>query len=175
MISHVVLHLLLKFKLVWPYLPSCTSSAATHLLHLYLLEIRLLMFVYEAYVRRMDVINRGYRSVQAFLPLRLQSLIVHSGYNTDEALNSMDHAVPAPTQATVRFLVYLLPPSLGTTLNLYRQFGSAPTTAAKIPPGINTFQFHASNPISYPSSIILWSKHKLPILSCSPTRRSRKQ
>ncbi|KAH8594464.1 GDSL Lipase/Acylhydrolase family protein-like protein [Bisporella sp. PMI_857] len=41
----------------------------------------------SAYIRRLDVINRGY-----------------SGYNTDNALEVIEKTIPTPEQATVRFL-----------------------------------------------------------------------
>ena len=56
----------------------------------------------HAYIRRLDVVNRGLRYRQWAMECLADS---DSGYNTDQALAVLPHVIPPPHQARVRFLV----------------------------------------------------------------------
>jgi hypothetical protein len=75
-----------------------------NILKLFAQEVYVTNSIYPAYVRRMDIINRGFRSVDQIL-LWLNWLTINSGYNTDHGLVCIENVLPTPAQATVRFLV----------------------------------------------------------------------
>jgi lysophospholipase L1-like esterase len=58
----------------------------------------------KAYIRRLDVVNRGFR----FVPLSVVvdgRLTICSGYNTRHALAVLPHIIPSPDVARIRMLV----------------------------------------------------------------------
>jgi len=65
-----------------------------------------------AFIRRLDIINRGFRYPRPSLPLvpshtSLTSL--PSGYNTSQVLRLLPSFMPKPSQAHIRFIVFLSP------------------------------------------------------------------
>jgi hypothetical protein len=58
------------------------------------------------YMRRVDVVNRGFRYVfLQSIDLFISTDTLESGYNTDLALKIMDQVIPSPTSTKVQLMV----------------------------------------------------------------------